>query len=66
MICNKCKITMEPGIYTKQTWVPGIPDFIGDDPNTGLQTMHAGGKGKIGQCLKCPECGYSITDARGE
>ena len=28
----------------------------------GITIMHTGGSGKVGQCLKCPECGYSITD----
>ena len=48
-----------------QTWVAGIPDFIGDRTDTRCQTLHTGGSGKIGQCLKCPECGYSVTDCVG-
>ncbi|KKW09808.1 MAG: hypothetical protein UY48_C0053G0010 [Candidatus Gottesmanbacteria bacterium GW2011_GWB1_49_7] len=46
-----------------QTWVRGIPDFLGEPDNTQnlVQTMHAGGPGKLIHCLKCPNCGYSVT-----
>ena len=44
-------------------WVRGIPDFLGEPDNTQnlVQTMHAGGPGKLIHCLKCPNCGYSVT-----
>ena len=43
-----------------QTWVAGMPDFIGDTTSY-CRTMHAGGPGKLIDCLKCPCCGHSVA-----
>ena len=57
MDCPKCKTNLVDGIAMGQTWT-GIPDFIGD---TRCVTMSPGGPGYLMPCLKCPDCGYSIT-----
>jgi hypothetical protein len=54
--CPKCKVALKPG----QAMLPvvgGLPDSdIGGD----VVTVSVVG-GKLGPCLKCPECGYSVT-----
>lgn len=55
--CPKCKVALHRGIATGQTYT-GSPDFFGD---TRAVTMSPGGPGYVMPCLKCPECGYSIT-----
>ena len=57
--CRKCGATMQPGKALAQTFVGGSPDFPGDDHAT---TFSAGGHGQMIDCLKCPECGWSVTD----
>lgn len=58
--CPKCRVPLREGQAIQQTWITGAPDFIGDvRPN--IQTMSAGGPGKLISCLKCPECGWSVT-----
>ena len=57
-ICRRCNCEMNEGLYTKQTFVSGIIDFPND---TRASTFSAGGTGKLDECLKCPECGHSIT-----
>lgn len=47
---------MKPGIALENT-LTGMPDFIGSDE---VITLHYGGPGKIIECLKCPNCGFSI------
>lgn len=54
--CKKCNIEMKPGVAMQQTY-RGIPDFIGGE----VMTVSPGGPGKLVTCLKCPECGYSVT-----
>lgn len=58
MNCPKCKITMLPGVAIEET-LTGIPDFPGDDL---CVTVSPGGPGRLIKCLKCPECGYSVTN----
>ena len=59
MNCPKCKVPMLPGKAMQSTWV-GSPDFPGQDGTEHECTMNAGGPGKLINCIKCPECGYSI------
>lgn len=59
MECKKCKVTMVSGLALEQTWTTGLPDFIGDT-NPICQTMSMGGPGRLINCLKCPECGWSV------
>jgi hypothetical protein len=61
MICNKCNVPMGQGIATQQTYVGGMPDFAGDRHSS---TFSAGGTGKVINCLKCPECGRSVTEGK--
>lgn len=58
MKCPKCKIELKPGIAIQQTWTCGVPDFGKHDR---IVTMSAGGPGKLIQCEKCPECGFSLS-----
>lgn len=53
--CPRCQTPLQPGIATLQTYT-GVPDFPGDHH---LTTVSPGGPGKVGDCLKCPSCGYS-------
>jgi hypothetical protein len=52
---------MAPGVAIEQTWVAGMPDFIGtsEDDMRG-QTLSAGGPGKLVPVMKCPYCGHSV------
>ncbi|MGZ8158355.1 MAG: hypothetical protein ACXWT4_06055 [Methylobacter sp.] len=62
MNCKRCQGEMKPGKAIKNT-LTGIPDFIGDDH---VCTVSPGGPGKLIDCLKCPECGYSVTLGNNE
>jgi len=55
--CKKCGGTMKPGKAIEQTWT-GTPDFPGD---AHCVTMSPGGTGKLIDCMKCAECGWSMT-----
>ena len=57
MLCKHCGVEMRAGIATGQTVVSGETDFPGSD----VVTMSAGGPGVIIKCLKCPECGWSVS-----
>lgn len=59
MTCKHCKLPMTQGKAIQQTWT-GKPDFIGGI----VVTLSPGGPGKLIDCLKCPQYGYSVT--RGE
>jgi hypothetical protein len=54
--CPKCFLTLQEGIALQQTYTSGLPDLGGE-----IVTMSPGGPGKLISCLKCPECGYSVT-----
>lgn len=58
MICSRCNILMLPSKAIEQTFVGGSPDFIGSKD---VNTVYAGGPGKLIDCMKCPSCGKSIT-----
>lgn len=55
--CKKCNGDMVPGKAIVQTYT-GLPDFAGD---TYPVTLSAGGDGKLVNCSKCKECGWSTT-----
>ena len=57
-VCSRCGGKMEPGQALGQTLVGGGLDFPGDNAPV---TLHAGGPGKMIDCLKCEDCGWSIT-----
>lgn len=61
MNCPKCKVDLVSGIAIEQTYTAGTPDFPGE---TRGMTISPGGPGKLIGCLKCPECGWSMTEAR--
>lgn len=50
---------MRPGIATGQTYRGGLPDFPGDKH---ASTFSAGGPGKVINCRKCQDCGWSVTN----
>lgn len=58
-ICRKCGARMKPGKALAQTVTGGAPDFEGDER---ASTFSAGGPGHLIDCLKCPECGWSVTE----
>lgn len=64
--CPKCHAPMQPGIALAQTYTTGLPDFPGDDPASAVQTISPGGPGRIVQCLKCTECGHSVSAGEKE
>lgn len=55
--CPRCGVKLSVGKAIQSTFAGGIPDFIGGS----VVTVSLGGPGKIVSCLKCSECGYSIT-----
>lgn len=59
-----CFGLMKPGIATGQTYTAGTPDFPGQTYTAG-QTISPGGPGSVINCLKCDECGHSITKKPG-
>jgi len=54
--CKHCHTPMQTGIAIQQTYT-GTPDFLGGE----VVTMSPGGPGKLIDCLKCPQCGWSVT-----
>ena len=56
--CRKCAGVMKEGTALLSTFVSGMPDFPGDTEGV---TMHEGGQGVLVRCLKCEDCGYSVT-----
>jgi hypothetical protein len=48
---------MLPGTAIQET-LAGVPDFIGSND---VVTLSPGGNGKLVECLKCPQCGRSVT-----
>ena len=54
--CKKCGADMKPGVAIGQTFT-GMADFIGGE----CCTVSPGGPGKLVECSKCPECGWSTT-----
>lgn len=55
--CKRCGAEMKPGHAIAQTFY-GSPDFIGGE----VCTVSPGGPGKLIECSKCPECGWSVTE----
>lgn len=60
MTCPKCNVEMEPSKAFENTLV-GSPDFVGDTGKERGCTMSRVGPVKLIDCLKCPECGWSVT-----
>ena len=53
--CTRCGGEMKPGQALESTLV-GEPDDIGE-----CVTVSPGGQGKLVPCMKCAECGWSVT-----
>lgn len=60
MKCIKCGGEMMPGKCIEQTW-RWHHDFPGDQLGQRGQTMSPSGPGKLADCLKCVECGWSVS-----
>lgn len=54
--CKRCGGEMRLGKAIAQTYT-GTPDFTGCE----VVTMSPGGSGAMVECMKCSECGYSVT-----
>ena len=65
--CPRClkdgrAVGLVHGQALREIWVPGVPDFIGQDPaDLRGQTMVLSGTSRLTAVLKCPACGYSRT-----
>jgi len=57
LICKKCGGDMADGQAIEQTMV-GMPDFAGDKCAV---TVSLGGAGRLVECKKCKDCGWSTT-----
>jgi hypothetical protein len=55
--CKKCNGDMQEGHALQQNY-SGKPDFIGSKE---VCTMSPDGTASLIKCLKCVDCGYSIT-----
>jgi len=55
--CKKCGGEMKAGKAIEQTFL-GAPDFLGE---VGIVTMSPGGAGKLIDCVKCAQCGWSVS-----
>ena len=53
--CRRCGGRMKPGIALEQTYT-GSTDFPGGE----VVTMSPGGPGRLVECRKCRECGWSV------
>lgn len=60
-VCRVCGGGMTRGSAILSGW-SGRPDFPGQEGSEAGCTMHEGGIGRIVNCLKCPACGFSVTD----
>ena len=58
-VCKKCYHAMIPSTAIQQTFVTGSSDFPGEQTR-GI-TVSPGGPGTVIDCLKCENCGWSIT-----
>lgn len=56
VLCRRCGGQMKPSKAIAQTWT-GQPEWPGDT----IYTMSPGGPGKMIDCLKCVNCGHSIS-----
>ena len=64
MHCAKCNSNteMRKGIAIAQTYT-GIGDFHDGDA---VSTVSPGGSGKLVAVKKCPECGHSVGNTKGD
>ena len=58
MMCRRCGHQMKPSKAIDQTWT-GEPEW----PGATLVTLSPGGPGKLIDCLKCVNCGHSISSS---
>lgn len=59
--CRRCHGPMKVGVALEQTVTMGVPDFPGNTVESRGQTLSYGGKGRLIRCLKCVNCGWSMT-----
>lgn len=59
--CRKCGGSMHEGLAIEQTF-SGVADFPGKE----VVTLSPGGPGRLIKCLKCEQCGWSVTKPKQE
>lgn len=52
--CRRCHKPMQPGVYLGQTWNKARGPYD--------VSRYPCGPGFLARCLKCPECGHSVTE----
>lgn len=55
-LCHRCGGEMKRGHAIAQT-AAGVPDFPGGE----VVTLSPGGPGRMIPCMKCADCGHSVT-----
>lgn len=58
--CRKCNGEMKPSKALDNTLL-GFPDFLGDTGFEAGCTVSKSGPPKMIDCMKCAECGWSVT-----
>ena len=58
--CKKCGGRMRWGQALQEIWGPGLPDFIGDKPGSGVHTICPTGRSRLISVMKCVRCGHSF------
>ncbi len=59
--CSRCDVEMVPGKVIAPGSVLGMPDFPGGyAPDLRGETISEG-PGSLAPCMKCPECGRSVS-----
>lgn len=61
--CKRCNVPLVEG-EALQNRLAGLPDFIGDTGREAVCTVSYSREADLIECLKCPECGYSVTRGR--
>jgi len=64
MKCKRClEIELQEGLVLVEIFRPGADDFFNQGPDSLLgRTMVPSGQSRLVQCLKCPNCGYSLIN----
>lgn len=57
--CERCDVEMVEGKVLIELY-SGHPDFIGGKVED-IVTVSPSGVSRLSDCLKCPQCGYSVS-----
>ena len=61
MNCRKCKRSGKDVEMVKSQAMASTTAGAEDFPNSWIVTHYSGGPGRLVDCLKCPECGWSVS-----